>query len=511
MKTQLSPDGHYILSPLRKWVGLFLIALGGGTIYLIPYLLSQYINQVQTITGESTTNLTLLVTVYGIISLIFYIPGGWVADRISTKTLFTFSMIGTGLLSIWYSLLGFNHIIDFGQLIVIHALFAITTVLTFWSAFVKGVNLFGNKNEQAKLYSRCDVMRNIIGCLCGFISVGLSSIVITGIFNDANGSGIFFTIIFYAAIYIITGILCAFLMPGEWIQRATKRNLEGLFEYHPADKTEIIICKTKEELKAVKHSYRISFWKQVGKDLIVSLKNINMWLIALLIFFTMNCYAAINSFGTYFTNNYGIEPKISSFISYVYNYGTPIIGALFFGWLANNKTKSSSKALIYSNIPLVVLTIAMIIIPSLAKTVAQGNQQATTAAAIGIVILSLSMIFIGGSRGIYWSTMTETNIPLSIVGISSGLISIVGFSKDVWVGPLVSEIMKPEIIGDASSGTYGNKAFVYLYIFAAINAFGALIMSYIIFQKVNKGKIFTKDQAIKDVFKLYNPEPNLKS
>ncbi len=526
MKTQLAEDGSYILSPFRKWFGLFLIALGGGTIYLVPYLLNQYASLLESTLGASRSEINTLVMVYGIISLIFYIPGGWVADRFSTKLLFSFSMIGTGVLSIWYALFGTSAIPagNFWQLYVIHGLFAFTTVLTFWSAFVKGVNLMGKKSEQAKLYSRCDVMRNIIGCLCGFISVGFVSITLTGaIFpaksdldgNIVYGSSLFFTIIFYAAIYIITGVLCSFLLPGEWIQKSTKRNMDGLFEFTPMGSENIIICKDKEELKIAKATSAKHFWKQVGIDLVQSLKNPNMWLISLLIFFTMNCYTAINGYGSTFMQGYGITGQVNQFLSYLYNYGTPILGALLFGWIASKRTKNSSQAIIWTNIPLVLLIIAMLIMVGVAPTKAQGNNNSMAVAVIGVIILCASMIFIGGSRGIYWSTMTETKIPLSIVGISSGLISIIGFSKDVWAYQAIDQIMQPfndvpihtgkfdasgnEIIKFA----FDNQAFVWLYVFGLVNAICALIMSYIIFQKVNKGKVFTKDQSFLDALKIF--------
>ncbi len=503
MKTQLAEDGSYLLSPFRKWFGLFLIALGGGTIYLVPYLLNQYMNQLTTTLGVSESDVSLLVTIYGVVSLLFYIPGGWVADRFSTKLLFSFSMVGTGLLSVWYALVGISGSgVDFSQLYIIHALFAVTTVLTFWSAFVKGVNLMGSKKEQAKLYSRCDVMRNIIGCICGFISVGLGGITIASSIFIPNGATIFFTIIFYACIYILTGVLCAFLLPGEWIQKSTKRNMDGMFEFTPMGSDHIYVCKTKEQLKKVKKDSRNHFWKQVGIDLVLSLKNPNMWLISLLIFFTMNCYTAINGFGTTFTSAYGIDSSVGSYLSYLYNYGTPIIGALLFGWIATKRTRNSSKAIIWTNIPLVALIAAMLIIALSVKTVGEGNDNAQVAGIIGVIILAISMIFIGGSRGIYWSTMTETKIPLSIVGIASGLISIIGFSKDVWAYPAIAAMMDPY----KGATTYSHEAFVWLYVFALINAICALIMSYIIYQKVNKGKVFTRDQSFLDVFKIFPPK-----
>lgn len=515
MKTQLTADGNYILSPFRRWFGLFLMALGGGTIYLVPYLLYQYIGDLTGVNGLTQDQLGSLMTVYGIINIIFYIPGGWVADRFSTKTLFTFSMIATGGLSIWYSLLGFGFV-DFTQLVLIHALFAVSTVLTFWSAFVKGVNLFSKKGEEAKTYSRTDLMRNIIGVLCGFISVGLSSIAITGTVFIDGGSQMFFTIGFYGAIYIITGVLCAFIMPGEWIQKSTKRNFDGLWEFTASGTTEVIVVKDKKDLRPYKNLAIRSFWVKVGTDLIQSLKNANMWLIALLVFFIMNTYAAINSFGTYFMADYGMtNSQVITFLSYTFQYGAPILGALFFGWWTNNKTKCASKSIIHSNIALIAVCAIILVVSGTNQTSIETGKETLLPLIIGIVMFCVGMFFVGGSRAIYWSTMNETKIPLSIMGISSGLISIIGFSKDVYVFPLftgdslfgVSGIWSQYAIHGIVNGKdailgYTNDAYVALYTYALINAVCALLISYVIFQRTKNGKFWSIPQSFKYIFSL---------
>jgi len=497
-KIELNSSGFYNLSKFRKWMGLFLISLGGGTIYLVPYLLSTYGPQIGEITNISTTNLGLLMSVYGIVSLLLYIPGGYLADRLSTKCLFSISMIGTGIVTLWYSLIGFKGIhIDFAQLIIIHMLLAITTVLTFWSAFVKGIKLLGSTKEQASLYAKCDVMRNIIGCITGFITTSLVGVlIINSIFipeiDGVSGSGIFLLIFTLAIIYIVVGILSLIILPGSFFSRIKKRNISGIFQFKNIKTGNIVICKTKEEYLNFKKIARSSFWNKVWIDLRNVLRNPAVWLISLLIFFTMNSYAAINSFGTYFSIDVGnFSSQNASYFANVYTYGAPILGALIAGIIVKKYIKNTSKTLFYINLMLIFIALATLLVPILGTT---GYKTGIA----GLVFISLSMVLIGASRGIFWSTITETKIPLSITGLAIGFISIIGFSKDIWVWPVLSVGMNA--ISDINSH-FTINSFILTYGFSFINVIGAIIISYLLYKKSVMNKVIGKDyEFIKSLF-----------
>ncbi len=481
----------YNLSKLKKIIIFFVLSFGSGTFYLTPFFLNQYINQISVITGESLVNLQLLMTIYGITSLVFYIPGGWIADRLSPRLLFSTSMLFGSLLTFWYSLVGFNGYVDYTQLILIYTLYAAVNSLLFWSAFVKVIGMLGDKNIQVKLYARCEMWRGIFNVIAGFISIGLIGIIIVNsIFNPNNGSGIFFVLFFYSCIYLIVSIVTAIIIPGPWIQRYTKRNLDGLFEYKPMASTEPIIVTSEQELKKVKVEYRNKFWKQVWTDFLFAIKNVDVWLISFLIFFVMNSYNIVTAFGTIFTINYGINENDSSFLNYLYNYATPILGAIIFAMVTTKKTKSSSKTTIYINIFLLITSILMLI----TSTIELENK--LILGILGTIWLSLIMLFIGASRAIYWSILSEINIPLGTVGIVVGLISILGFSGDIWINPLTAIMMEPHKINTGAENLYSKQAFINIYIFNLVNAFLALIISYAIYQRKIVGKFFTKNQII---------------
>ncbi|MGY6172040.1 MFS transporter [Candidatus Mycoplasma pogonae] len=485
----LTPLEEYFKLPLiRQLMGIFFIALGAGTIYITPYMLYTFKSQLVQIMNVQESNFAILLTVYGVVNTIFYIPGGWLADRMSTKSLFTISMIGTGIVTIWYSLIGIQGAnIDFNQLIIIHILFSFTTVLTFWSAFVKGVKLLGPPSEQSKLYSATETTRYSLQLATSFISVALSAIfVVSPIFvqltiggNQISGSSMFIVLIVYAAIYVLTGILCLFLLPGKF---RIKRNAFYNNRYQYLNiQNKVIDFATKAELIAYKKNQRVEFFKKIGQDSIKALKNVDVWLIAFLIFFVMNCYAFIAYYGSnVLKSQQWTDPTILSALSTTWTYGMPILGTLSIAFLVKFKFKKTARALMYVSALLVVFSFVLFMLGLLTVS-------SWTMGLVFLIFMCLSFFAIGAARSIYWVPMTETKIPVSIFGIAIGIISIVGFLKDVWVSPVLEEIFA---FGgyEGNTGIFNNLGLSILFGFLLANAILAFITSIFIFRRVIKNK-----------------------
>ena len=71
------------------------------------------------------TQIGLMGSVFGLASMIFYWPGGWLADRVSPRALITLSLVATGLLGFWMAALP-----SFSALLVIQFLMGMLISLT---------------------------------------------------------------------------------------------------------------------------------------------------------------------------------------------------------------------------------------------------------------------------------------------------------------------------------------------------------------------------------------------
>ena len=51
------------------------------------------------------------------------------------------------------------------------------------------------------------------------------------------------------------------------------------------------------------------------------------------------------------------------------------------------------------------------------------------------------MIAVFSIRGIYFSLIQEAKVPINITGIAVGIISLVGFFPDIYIGPLFGSFL----------------------------------------------------------------------
>jgi hypothetical protein len=96
----------------------------------------------------------------------------------------------------------------------------------------------------------------------------------------------------------------------------------------------------------------------------------------------------------------------------------------------------------------------------------------------GIFILSLVVTASGtyAVRTLYFAAMQEGKIPLAVTGTAVGLISVIGYTPDIFVGPIMGYLL------DSSPGETGHQqVFIMLAGFAFIG-----LMASVVFQKTNK-------------------------
>ena len=188
----------------NKWMTLILVAFAGGIITKLPYLRETYMAPLMEATGANATQLGLIMSAYGIVNFICYFPGGILADKFSCKSLIVFSCIGTALAGFWFWTMP-----SFIWLVVIHAIFAITTVFTFWAAMVKSINRLGEAEEQGRLFGLLEGGRGLIGTIAAFGSVAVFSWATNSIGGMQNA------IMYYSVLMLAAGILCFIFMEND--------------------------------------------------------------------------------------------------------------------------------------------------------------------------------------------------------------------------------------------------------------------------------------------------------
>ncbi len=361
-----------------KWLTLIIVAFAGGLITKLPYLRETYMEPLQQATGATLTQLGILMSAYGIVNFICYFPGGVLADKFSCKSLIVFSCIGTALAGFWYWTLP-----GFIWLVVIHAIFAVTTVFTFWAAMVKSINRLGDADEQGRLFGMLEGGRGLVGTLVAF-----GSVAVFGWAADAIG-GMKNAILYYSLLMLVAGVLAWIFMENDKPQKNTAAG------------------KKENSLKV--------------KDFLEVAKMPRVWLCGML---GICNYSALIFHGYvtgYLSNAFGLSDTVVGNLSVIRTYFMMMVGAFVAGFVAD-KVGSRIKFIKYAFIGMAVFASLYVLIP-------------TKGAGIPLVIVNFIVygLCLYGIKALYFSTIDEVLVPKRLAGTASGVISLVTYAPEMFL------------------------------------------------------------------------------
>lgn len=156
---------------------LLILSLIAGLMYLTPLLRFSFYDQMMDALNLTDIQIGTLGSVYAIFCVICYPVSGVLADKFSTKKLLVISNFAMALITIWYCLLP-----GFTSLIIIHGLYGIFSIATFWSPYLKAVRQLGSEEEQGRLYGISEGLRGIgqtiVATICLFVISSFASMAV---------------------------------------------------------------------------------------------------------------------------------------------------------------------------------------------------------------------------------------------------------------------------------------------------------------------------------------------
>ena len=408
------------VSNAQKWLTILVVAFAGGLITKLPYLRETYMDPLQQATGATKAQLGMLMSAYGIVNFICYFPGGVLADKFSSKSLIVVSCIGTALAGFWYYFMP-----KFGSLLVIHAIFAITTVFTFWAAMVKSINNLGGEEEQGRLFGSLEGFRGLFGTLAALLSV-----VFFNMAGDDIG-GMKNAILYYSIALVVAGILALVLM----------RN----------DKPEMKAAQTKNPLN----------WK----DFLEVAKMPRVWLCGIL--GCMN-YSALIFHGYitgYMSDAFNIPAGTVAVLNTVRTYGMMMIGAFVAG-LISDKVGSRIKFIMWA-------FVGMAIFGSLYVAIPVGGSAGLMLIVANFIVFGL---FLYSIKALYFSTIDEVDVPKRLAGTASGIISLLTYAAEIFLYTVSGNMVDKYAGTDTPLKGY-HQCFIWMVILSVIGFITGIILT----------------------------------
>ena len=367
------------------------------------------------------TNVELgsLFSVYGTVALFSYIFGGSLADRYLPGKLIAISLILTslgGLLLATYP--------SFFVLQIIYGYWGFTTVFLFWGAMIKGTRIWGGTKNQGQAFGFLDGGRGLVAALMGTIGVFIYSFFLETDVQAANildrQNAFKYVILFSSLVVALSGVLVYFYLN----------------------------IKPDEEQGFSSSSHSL-------KDILKVLKLESVWLLMLIILCAYFGYKVTDIYSLYASEVMRYNEIEAANIGSLQLYLRPI-SCVLFGFLADR-----SKSILWITVGFLIMLLGSLLF---ASGVIKSHLNL-------LFFLSLIILAVGtyAIRALYFAVMQEGKISLALTGTAVGIISLTGYTPDIFAGPLMGYYL------DRFPGLLGHQyVFIYLVGFSVVGLICAL-------------------------------------
>ncbi|MDW3190761.1 MAG: MFS transporter [Cytophagales bacterium] len=400
---------------LRKVLSLAALMLVGELIFLLPFVVAR-IFRPTFLTAFDITNLELgtAFSLYGIVAIGAYFAGGPIADRFSPKKLLPVSIMATAAGGMIMS-----QIPNLFTLTLLYGFWGITTILLFWAAYVKAQSELGGNDSQGRSFGLIDAGRGFVAAALASSSVFLLQTFLPVDADYATEAQLTAAlsdiILLFSGLTALSALIIWWFLPDE----VTHSSGQGI------------------SLLGVKQA----------------MKRRTIWLQAFILLCSYVGYKCTDDFSLYASDAFGYNDVDAAHIATISFWIRPF-AAIAAGLLGDKIMHSK------------MVICCFLIMMGGSLVIASG----VIAPSMGLmIILTLSTTSVGvyGLRGLYYALFQEAKLPLEITGSAAGLVSVIGYTPDIFMGPLMG------IILDSSPGELGHQHL--FMVLAAFSITGAIL------------------------------------
>lgn len=375
------------------------LIVAGESVFVLPFVVARVFRPTfLDVFGLSNLQLGTAFSVYGLVAMVSYFPGGPLADRYPARGLICAALAATACGGLVFA--------SFPPLPVLAALYGfwgLTSILLFWAALIRATREWGGADAQGRAYGVLDGGRGLLAAL-------LASAAVT---------------------------VFAQLLPAD-VTSATH-------EQRSAALRQIILLCTGFTLLAALLAWWVLPPRTPGtRDPTLSFAGVRaasgmpgVWLQALIIVCAYVAYKVTDNFGLYARDVLGYDEVAAARLGTL-SFWTRPLAALAAGLIADRVDASR------------VLIGGFAVLAAGAVALGTGTLPMSVPLILAATVITTSL-GIYGVRGVYYSVMIEARVPLAITGSAVGLVSVIGYTPDIFAGPLIGYLL------DRSPGVVGHR------------------------------------------------------
>lgn len=371
---------RFLVTGADKRLTILLLCLSGSIIYWLPFMSEIYYVPMQEAFGFSKTELGILSSTFGFVSLLSYVPGGWLADRFSSRKLITIALVITAAGGFLFATFP-----SFNVSLVLYGIWGIASACIFWSAMIRATRNWASHEEQGKAFGILEGGRNGVDMITGAIFLS--------IFAFRGGSDMALS-----ELFVLISIITVALAVLVWFVMADDQRLD---EDEPAH-SQLTLAGTIEVLKLP-----------------------IVWLLAIIILSAYSGYWGAAYFTPYATEVFELGSVMGGAVGTAKLWVAALV-AVAAGYIADRI--GPAKAVVWSFAFMTLGFLVFALLPG-------------TPSLLPLLLLNVAVITsaVYALRGIYFSLLEQGGIPIVLTGTATGVISVIGYTPDIFM-PLIGGI-----------------------------------------------------------------------
>lgn len=411
---------------MSRYLYIVVLVIAGEMVFGLPFHVARFFRPtLLEVFGFTNTQLGDLFAVYGVTAMLSYFPGGAIADRFSARFLLSASLVATACGGLYMATIP-----GVLQMALLYGFWGITTVFLIWGALIRATREWGGRSAQGAAFGILEGGRGVAAAVVAALMVMVLAWYMPDdawLATDAERrAGFRMVVLGYSAIAFAAGALAWFAIPDPGDVSSVRRN--------------------------------------PFPNMLLVIRRPIVWAQAAIVICAYCSFKASDNYSLYAVQVLGMDEVEGARLA---SYGAIIrpIAALAAGLIADRFDATRTIGVTF---------LVLVIVYAVLSTITPDS----TSLSVILLNLGTSLIAVFSLRGIYFALLQETRTPRYMTGAAVGMISLVGYTPEVFFAPIAGRIL------DATPGVGG---FMNLFkLLAAIAVLGVILVAWLIRLKRNK-------------------------
>ncbi|MEQ6124210.1 MFS transporter [Pseudotenacibaculum sp. MALMAid0570] len=388
---------------------MFALIVAGEAIFLLPFILIRVFKPIiREAFLVSDAQLGEVQAFYGITALISYFFGGFIADRWEARKLIAISIFCTALGGIWMMTIPSVFALKF-----LYGFWGVSTILLFWAALIKATRDWGDTHTQGISFGLLDGGRGAFAALIATFGSFIPLLFFPEDMSTVTHADKVVTMQYIIGFMTFIALLVAVFV-WKAIPNSTHDSLSFPSNRESTHQKEMDSHVRENDTKTSVHFDARQVFSLLTKPKII--------FHSLIIVCAYSAYKLTGTYATYAKDVWGFNLQEASYFGVTVQWMRPI-AAITIGWIADKYMASKLSLVSFS-----LMTLASLILGF-----GWFEHQA-----IGFSMATFFMMVIGtySLRGLYFAIIEEAKTPKNLTGTVVGIISVVGFTPDIFMSLL---------------------------------------------------------------------------